>query len=331
MTDVNPDDRIRVGVIGVGSMGRHHARVYSELPEVELVGVADVDADRASDIAAKHATTAMSREDVLDAADAVSVAVPTAYHYEVAQQAIERGVHVLVEKPFVEQLSEGQRLRSLADDHAVTVQVGHVERFNPAVMALADIVEELDIIAVDAQRLGPPPERDIEDNAILDLMIHDVDVVLSLVDDDLSFVDAVGTQDNHHAVATLQFENGVVGSLAASRVTQQKVRTLSITAKECRVNVDYTDRSIEIHRRSLPEYVEHDGDLHYRYESVVERPTVANTEPLKNQLSAFAAAALDGTEPAVTAADGLRALKVVREIDERAATRTRGFAGVNAR
>jgi len=303
-------------VIGVGSMGRHHARVYSELPDVKLVGIHDVDEENVAEVARNHGTQAIDMETAIDNADVASIAVPTPYHYETAKQCIDGGVHVLVEKPFVADPDEGLDLISRAEKAGVTIQVGHIERFNPAIRTLSEIVSELDIIAIDAQRLGPPPEgRAVDVSAVMDLMIHDIDVLLSLVDDDITSVAAVGTRDNRYASASIEFDGGIVAGLTASRVTQEKVRKLSITAAECRVNVDYTNQSVEIHRHSMPEYIEDNGDLRYRHESIIERPTVENGEPLKNELRSFVQSAKNGTTPIVTGEDGLRVLEVARKID----------------
>ncbi len=307
---------VNATVIGVGSMGRHHARVYSELPEVNLVGIHDLDEKRAAEVALNHGAQAVDMDEALRESDIVSIAVPTPYHYETAKGCIEEGVHVLVEKPFVSEPEEGRDLLALAERNDVMIQVGHVERFNPAIRTLSEIVSELDIIAIDAQRLGPPPEgRAVDVSAVMDLMIHDLDVLLSIVDDDIESVSAVGTRDNRYASASIQFEGGVVAGLTASRVTQEKVRKLSITAEECRVNVDYIDQSVEIHRHSMPEYIEENGDLRYRHESIVERPTVENGEPLKNELRSFVRSATSSGTPVVTGEDGLRVLEVAREID----------------
>jgi predicted dehydrogenase len=311
---------IRAGVIGVGSMGRHHARVYRELPNVELFAVSDADTDRAQEVADDYGARVLSTEGVLNAVDAVSVTVPTEYHYAVARDAIDHDTHVLVEKPFVDDPDAGRELIECARDADLTLQVGHVERFNPAVLTLQDIVPDLDIIAVDARRLGPPLDRDIGDSVVQDLMIHDIDVVRSLVDDELQTVEAFRADDDPYVTASLQFED-VVGTLTASRVTQERVRQLSITARSCQVNVDYMERTVQIHRHSLPEYIENDGDVRYRNENVIERPTVDNGEPLKKELASFVEAATTDAEPEVSGEDGLRALEIARKIDNTAAGR----------
>ena len=312
------EQQIATGVIGVGSMGRHHARVYRELPETSLVGVADADTEAAEEAADTYETTAMSVDELLDAADAVSIAVPTRYHYDTARDAIDRGVHVLVEKPLVESLDEGRELIRHADERDVVLQVGHIERFNPAVRALTDIVPDLDVIAVDARRLGPPVDRDMNTSTVLDLMIHDSDVLLALIGDDVELKEAASANDDRYVTATMSMDDGVLGTLTASRVTQRKVRELSITARSCQVHVDYISQSVQIHRHSIPEYIEENGDIRYRHENIVEHPTVDNGEPLKKELSAFAEAVREGSEPVVTGEDGLRALELAREIEAEA-------------
>lgn len=307
-------DMLNVGVIGVGSMGRHHARVYRELPQTRLVGVADVDMEAATDAASTYETTALSVDRLLNSVDAVSVAVPTEYHYETARKALDEDVHVLIEKPIVESPENGRELIDRADRGDLVLQVGHVERFNPAIRALTDIVPDLDVLSVDAQRLGPPLDREMTTSPVLDLMIHDLDILLSLIDDDATVLDASATADDQYVTATVELGD-VLGTLTASRVTQRKVRELSITARECLVHVDYISRSIQIHRHSLPEYIEENGDIRYRHENIVEHPTVENGEPLKKELGAFVDAIQNGTEPIVTGEDGLAALALARDIE----------------
>ncbi|SMO53948.1 Gfo/Idh/MocA family protein [Halorubrum cibi] len=311
MTD---DGTLAVGVIGVGSMGAHHARVYAGLPTVDLVGVADTDWERAKEIAAKHGTRALNRATLLRAVDAVSVVVPTRYHGAIVREALEADTHVLVEKPFVADPVEGRELIALADRRDLRLQVGHIERFNPAVRALTDVLPEMDVLAVDARRLGPPVDRENTDGVVEDLMIHDLDVLLSLFDAEVDEAFAAGVGGEPHVTATLQLDNGVLGTLTASRVTHQKVRELAVTGRECQVTVDYLTQSVKIHRHSLPGYVESDGDVRYRSESVVERPQINNGEPLHAELDSFVSAVNAGTDPEVTGHDGIRAIELVHRI-----------------
>ena len=309
------EETIDVGVIGVGSMGRHHARVYHELPHVNLAGIYDVNEEQAHDIADKNGTQVLGLDELLRRVDIVSIAVPTPYHYEMARRSIEQGVHVLVEKPFVERYEQGEELLEMADRNDVVIQVGHIERFNPAVVALRDIVPDIDVISVDAKRLGPPLDRKMNDSVVKDLMIHDLDVLFWLVDEDVSSIVAFDS-DEAYTTANVQFEDGTIASLTASRVTQRKVRELTITARSCQIVVDYINQSVEIYRHSLPEYIEKNGDVRYRHESIVERPMVENVEPLKSELSSFVRSVRAGEPPIVTGEDGLRALRYVTEIEE---------------
>jgi predicted dehydrogenase len=297
-------------------MGRNHARVYSELPDVELVGVADLDTEAARTVATDYGTVVRDADDLLATADLVSIAVPTPAHPALLERCLDAGTHALVEKPYVDDLGRGRELAQRARDRGLVLQVGHIERFNPAVRALADVVPNVEVLAIDAQRLGPPRNRDVPDSAVFDLMIHDIDIVCSLVGDAPVHVDAAGAAGDQYATATCRFENGVVADLMASRVTQRKVRKLGITARECRVCVDYMNQSVEIHRHTAPAYIEDDGAVRERVESVVERPIVENGEPLKAELESFVKAVRTGAEPVVTAEDGIRAVEVARRIDD---------------
>ncbi|MCL9818097.1 Gfo/Idh/MocA family protein [Natronocalculus amylovorans] len=308
-------ETLSAGVIGVGSMGRHHARVYHELPDVILSGVTDVDYESAKTVAETYRTRSKSVSGLLRDVDLVSIAVPTQYHYQAAMEAIEAGVHVLIEKPIAETATQAKKLVRAAENAGVTLQVGHVERFNPAVQTVMDIIPELEIIAIDAQRLGPPVGREIQDSAAVDLMIHDLDIITSLVDEPVETVSAAETAAEQYVTATLTFESGIIGTLTASRVTQQKVRELSITAKECRVNVDYVSQSVTISRQSIPEYVESDGQVKYRHSNVIERPTVENGEPLRHELESFVSAIRSNGSPVVSGEDGLRALSLAQRVE----------------
>jgi predicted dehydrogenase len=305
----------RVGVVGVGQMGGHHARIYNELSDATLVGVADVDEAAATRVAEEYDTEVRDRRALLRTADAVSLAVPTRLHADLATEAVDAGTAALVEKPFVRDLKRGRQLAEYARQEGVTMQVGHIERFNPAIEALQDVLPEIDPIAVASRRQGPPVDRDSTDSAVMDLMIHDIDILLSIAAAPIEQVAAVSARGGQHIYAQVEFEDGLIGSLTASRVTEQKIRSLAITAGDCQVDVDYLDRSVEIHRHSLPEFVDHDGNLRYRHESIIERPTVENGEPLKAELAAFLEAVRTGSEPVVTPEDGLAAVEVAQRIE----------------
>ena len=306
---------LRAGVIGAGKMGGNHARIYRDLPDVDLVGVTDIDHEAAERAADAYETRSLSTESLLSVVDVVSIAVPTPAHADLVATCIDEGVHPLVEKPFVMDLERGRELAEAAEDAGLTLQVGHVERFNPAVQTLAEIIEDLDVIAIDAERLGPPIDRSLGTSVVFDLMIHDIDIASALMESEVVSIGATGTPDGEYASASCVYDDGVVATFTASRVTQQKVRRLGITAEDCRVEVDYMNQSIEIHRGSLPEYVQRDGKVRHRTESVVERPFVDNGEPLKHELESFLDAVRSGTKPIVTAEDGLRAVELATSIE----------------
>lgn len=311
---------VDVGVVGVGAMGKNHARVYSELPGAALVGIADADVDRAEAVAGDFGTAPYAVDELIDRADAVSVAVPTEYHADVAGACIDAGTHVLVEKPFVDSPEAGRELVERAEAAGVTVQVGHIERFNPAVTELSRIVEDISPIAIDARRLGPPTddERSLDDDVVHDLMIHDLDVVRSLVGGEVADINALCTDDGQHANAQLRFDDGTVATLTASRVTQKKVRDLTITAEQCYVELDYLMQDLEIHRQSRPEYMKVEGNVRYQHEGITERPMIQSGEPLRYELESFVDAAANGTPPRVTGADGIRAVELADAVLERA-------------
>ncbi|WP_435346440.1 Gfo/Idh/MocA family oxidoreductase [Haloarchaeobius sp. HRN-SO-5] len=310
------DEVLAAGVIGVGNMGANHARVYADLPETRLVGVTDADAETAQSVARKHGVPALPQSALLERADVVSVAVPTPYHVETAKACIDAGVHVLVEKPFVHDVEAGRDLIRYARNEGVTLQVGHVERFNPAVQALQTFVDDLDVVAMSARRLGPPPSDGGRDSVMLDLMVHDFDVLTTLVDAEVQTMSAVGTLSDRHVSAQLRFDDGTVATLDASRATQQKVRELTVTAGECYVTLDYLAQSLELYRHSLSEVVADDGNVRHRTASVVERPIVENGEPLRNELRSFVEAVRTGTEPEVTGEDGIRAVELAQRVEQ---------------
>lgn len=307
-------DPVRAGVIGTGSMGQNHVRAYDELAEAELVGVHDVDSELAESVASEYGVQALSFSELLNAADVVSVAVPTEYHYQAVRECIDAEVDVLVEKPFVEHVDRGQSLLEYADEQNTTVQVGQIERFNPAVRELFSLLPDVEIRAIEARRLGPPPDRGIDDSVVMDLMIHDIDLLLQILDEPAE-VAASSTDDGEYATATIRSESGQIGTLTASRVTQEKIRELIISGTDCKIEVDFIDQSIEICRRSTPEYIRDTGTVNYHHETVVENLVVEHHEPLKEELSSFIAAVSEGEEPIVTGEDGLRAVELAQRID----------------
>jgi len=237
---------VRVGVVGVGALGQHHARVYADLPGASLAGIYDVDHARAAEVAARHGVPAFSHmRELAGAVDAISIAVPTVDHHRVARELLEAGKDVLVEKPVTARLEEAEDLIGLAREKGAILQVGHIERFNPAVDALRKAALQPRFIEV--HRLSPFSPRSLDVDVVLDLMIHDLDIVLCLDDSGAVQVDAVGvpvlTSKVDIANVRLRFASGLIANLTASRVSAEKVRKFRVFSPKTYISVDFAARS----------------------------------------------------------------------------------------
>lgn len=304
-------DKFRVAVIGVGHLGRHHARILSALDEVQLVGVADIKPGRAEQIGGPLGARATTDcRDLIDQVDAVTVAVPTEVHGDVAVPFLERGIPVLVEKPLARTLGEADRIIRAACASRATLAVGHTERHNPAVRAASAIVADPRFIEV--HRLGAFPDRSLDIDVVFDLMIHDLDVVLSMVRSEVAAIDAVGvpvlTDRVDIANARLRFANGCIANLTASRISRDRVRKIRFFQPDTYISIDYADQECEVYR-----LVRGDGVR----PSIEGGPiAIEHEEPLRREMIDFITAARTGAEPAVTGEQGRRALEVATRIVE---------------
>jgi predicted dehydrogenase len=307
--------KLKVGVIGVGSLGQHHARVYSELPEVELVGVADSDRDRAGEVAARHGTQVFGDyRELLQKSQAVSVVVPTSLHYQVAKEVIASGNHLLLEKPITSTLEQARELVALAGRRPVTLQVGHIERFNPAVRAAAGHIASPKFI--ECTRIAPFVSRGTDVPVVLDLMIHDIDIILSFVRSPLKSVSAIGfclvSEKEDIANARLEFANGCVANVTASRISAKKERKVRFFQRNAYISVDYMKPEVRVYRlKGQPK-----GVLDLAKMVDYQEPRIDKQEPLKAELAAFVDAVARGSQPPVTGQDGLLALEVAGRILE---------------
>ncbi len=320
MTKPNSSNgKIRAGVVGVGHMGRYHAGVYHALGEVDLVAVADVDLDRAQSIAKQSDTRPLQDyRDMIGLVDAVSIVVPTSQHYPVAREFLNAGVHVLVEKPIASTLKEAKELFRIAEEQGCVLQIGHVERFNGAVQELQKIVK--DPLLIECRRMGPFQSRVQEDGVVLDLMIHDLDIVLRLIDSPIETCYAIGTSVHsaHEDIAnvSLTFKNGCVANLTASRATQNKVRTLAVTQRDTYIFLDYADQDIHVYRRAASEHTLTQEELRYRQEAFIERIFVHKDNPLKLEIRTLLHMAGNGLGPpgVSTAEKELQSLRLALQI-----------------
>jgi len=306
-------DKIRVGVVGVGALGQHHARVYAAQPDATLVGVADMRPGRAEEIAGPLGTRGFSDfRQLLGKVDAVSIATPTILHAEIGEQFLNEGVHVLVEKPISHTLADADRLICAAQAGGCVLQVGHLERFNPAIQAVREIVDRPRFF--EAHRMGLFTPRSLDIDVILDLMIHDLDIISLLVAAPPVHIEAVGiailTRRIDIANARIQFAGGCVANVTASRVSMEKIRKLRFFQAREYISLDYTRQDVAIYRL--------DGTPAGTPRIVSRKLTPPRQEPLQAELNAFLSAVRGHTPVACTGAEGRKTLDVALQILEQA-------------
>jgi predicted dehydrogenase len=313
-------ERIKIGLLGAGRMGRSHARIYSTLRYADLAGIYDPVAEAGRKLAAQYEATAYAELDaMLDAVDAVSIATPTPTHFPLVAACLARGLDVFVEKPFTETWMQAEELVALTQRSGRIVQVGHIERFNPTYGELKYVLEGLSPLVVNFRRLSSYVGSNTDVDVVLDLMIHDLDLALDLAGADPIRVDADGftafSGAIDYATVNLKFARWPMLTLTASRVTEQKVRAIDVTALEAYVEGDLLNKSIQVHHRTVGEYVSRNhGSAKYRQESVVERIHVPIAEPLHAELEHFVDCVRTRRQPLVTAEHGLRTLRLAETI-----------------
>lgn len=315
-------NKIKVGVIGAGHLGRFHALNYSQLPTADLVGVVDINPEHSKAVALECRCRAYEQMDeLLRSVDAVSVAVPTDRHDEVCLQVLEKGIHCLVEKPISRTVSEADGLISLAKKKNKVLQVGHVERFNPAILALGGFPVKPRFI--EAHRLAPFNPRGTEVAVILDLMIHDIDLALHFVGSPVDRVDANGVAVVSDSIdianARIRFQNGCVANLTASRISQKKMRKMRLFQKDAYIAVDFLEKNAEIYhletnRAEADMVLGEIGVGENRKHVVYRRPEVPDVNGLKFELETFIRTIQGEKAEGVTGEDGRQALAVAIEI-----------------
>jgi predicted dehydrogenase len=310
MSAAAPGGRLRVAVIGVGHLGRHHARLLAAMEGVELVGVVDTKPGRADEVASSVGAAAfMDVRDVLDRVDAVCVAVPTASHAAVAAPFLERRVPVLIEKPLASTVAEADELIAAAARHGALLAAGHTERFNPAVVTALALVSDPKFVEI--HRLGTFPERSLDIDVVFDLMIHDLDLLLTAVASEVVSIDAVGvhvlTPRTDIANARLHFRSGCVANVTASRISRERVRKARFFQHDSYVSVDCGAQEVEMYR-----LVRRDGRPVIQGGPVA----VAGDEPLRAELVDFVEAVRTGRPPGVTASAGREAVALASRVAE---------------
>ncbi|MGA3171937.1 MAG: Gfo/Idh/MocA family oxidoreductase [Chthoniobacteraceae bacterium] len=306
--------KLRIGIAGLGSIGKNHARILSELADCELAAVFDTNMETAREMAEKCGTRAVETlEEFAGLVEAATIATPTATHFSIAEQLLRAGKHLLVEKPITETTEDARKLVELSNEAGRILQVGHVERFNPVMSKLEELLTKPRFI--EAHRLSPYPNRSIEIGVVLDLMIHDLEIILHLVRSPVKSIDAVGvpvlSRGEDIATVRLHFENGCVANVTASRISPEKLRKIRVFQREGYVSLDYQNQTGEIYRLA--------GGRIVREEVEIEKD-----EPLKRELAAFVDCARQGKQPKVSGYEGAAALElaaeITRRIEEHAAT-----------
>ncbi|HSH39439.1 MAG TPA: Gfo/Idh/MocA family oxidoreductase [Chthoniobacterales bacterium] len=299
--------KLRVGVVGVGHIGSNHARLYAEQSTAQFTAIYDTDTAKAQQLASLHGVHASeSLADFVEQVDAASIATPTSSHFEVARQLLEAGKHALVEKPIAENPAEATELARMAAERELVLQVGHVERFNPVLSALEQRLTHPRFI--EAHRLSPYPNRSTDIGVVLDLMIHDLEIILHLVRSPVQTIDAVGvpvlSRGEDIANARIRFENGCVANITSSRISPERMRKIRVFQEDAYLSLDYQNQSGEMYRKTANGIA--------REEVEIERD-----EPLKSQLVSFIECAATGRAPKVSGFEATAALELAIDITKR--------------
>jgi predicted dehydrogenase len=306
--------KIRTAVIGVGYLGQFHAEKYTQLVNSDLVAVVDIDMDKATTVAEKVGTRPFADyRDILDQVDAVSIVVPTQAHYEVAKSFLEKGVHVLLEKPITTTLDEADELIRIAAEKKAVFQVGHLERFNPVVLALDGIVRSPGFI--ESIRIAPFKPRGTDVNVVLDLMIHDIDIIQHIVGSKVKQINSIGTpvftEEEDIANARIQFANGCVANVTASRISLKSERKMRIFQPDAYISVDFQNKSFAVFRKG-------DGEMFPGIPNIQkEEQRFDQADALKSEIESFLDAVNTGRQPVVSGEDGRQALETALRINKK--------------
>lgn len=306
--------KIRTAVIGVGYLGAFHAEKYAALPNAELVAVVDVDRERAESVANRLGARAFtSYREVLDMVDAVSIVVPTQSHSQVAGEFLERGIHVLLEKPMTTTLEEADELIRIAREAGAVLQVGHLERFNPVLQALEGILTEPKFI--ESVRIAPFKPRGTDVNVVLDLMIHDIDIIQDIVRSPIKSINSIGapvfTDEEDIANARIQFENGCVANVTASRISLKSERRMRIFQPDAYITLDFQNKKLAVFRKG-------DGEMFPGVPNVtMDQKQMGQGDALLAEIGSFLEVISEGRQPVVSGEDGRRALETALLINKK--------------
>lgn len=308
---------VKLGIIGLGHMGSYHLSASKLIPGLEIIGISDLQKNNLAKEKSTKIIKSSDYNDWIDGVDAVIIAVPTEYHYAIAKDCLLKGKHVLLEKPLTKTIDEALELFSIAKSQNLTLQVGHVERFNAAVQELKTIISEPYLI--ESRRIGPFSPRPQKDSVVLDLMIHDLDIILSMVDSPVKSLNmissSVKTNLSDIAVVQLKFENGVLANITSSRASETKKRTMSVHQKDCFIHLDFTTQDISIHSHTSDSVQVSNKHLKYKQEGTVKHLYVYKDNPLKLEIEHFVKSIKSGRKSNNSHHD-VRALELALEIEK---------------
>ncbi len=311
-------EKVNISLIGIGRMGQFHLNVINQINSINLSGIYDSDEKHLNEISSKYNLNSFkSLDEAIDKCDAVIIASPTKFHFDIAKKSIQKGKHVLVEKPMTENFIQAEELETMVKEKNIIFQVGHVERFNGAVQELHHIIENPYLI--EARRLAPFTPRITDVGVVFDIMIHDLDIVTSLVKKPLIRFSASGkrikTNNEDIASALLEFEGNTIATISASRVTQEKIRTLAISSEEAHFILDYATQDITIHRQAASQSkIKTSIGINYTQESIIERVFIHRDNPLKLEDEHFANCILGKDKKLVSIEDDVRTIKLTEGI-----------------
>lgn len=312
---------LKIGVFGVGHLGKFHLNNWKEIKGVEVVGFFDPSDDAAQDVTEKYQLPRfLDAERLIDAVDVIDVIAPTTHHYDLAKRAIRKGKHVFLEKPMANTMQEAQELVNLVKESRIKLQVGHVERFNPAFLAVKQM--DLSPMFIEVHRLAQFNVRGTEVSVILDLMIHDIDIILSLVKSEVKQISASGvavmTDTPDIANVRIEFNNGCVANLTSSRISMKKMRKMRVFQKDAYIGIDFLNKKSEIIKLKSPQDVDafsFDLDTQYGKKTIaVVNPQVPEVNAIKRELESFRDSILNNTPTLVSEVDGYRAMDVAHQI-----------------
>jgi predicted dehydrogenase len=301
-----PLKKTRVAVIGVGYLGKFHAEKYASLPNADLVAVVDTDRIKSDEISQKYGVKGYTDyREILDKVDAVSIAVPTVCHFRVARDFLQHGVSILLEKPITSTLEEADELIRIAREKNAVLQVGHIERFNPVIMALNDVIIEPRFI--ESIRIAPFKPRGTDVNVVIDLMIHDIDIIQNIVRSPVKLINSIGapvfTPEEDIANARIQFENGCVANVTASRISLKSERRMRIFQPDAYITCDFQHKKVAVFRKG-------EGEMFPGVPNVkMEEKVLDQVDALQEEVSSFVESVRNGTPPVVTGEDGKQALE----------------------